>query len=224
MMKLQAPHKDALQLVLKSLYARDVGLYKHSMLTANIARTIVEETNIDFGCTKSQAFIAGLLHDVGKTTVPDLILFKNGCLDEREWEIMQRHPVWGHDYVTGTVFESYANIILHHHEIPSGKGYPYGLSTDEITNNVKLIALADRISAFLEDRPYRRKIVDIKIIHYEIMSTVKLLFEDEIYTDSIVSVVKRFASNMLKTQSTNEIINIVDKPPVPIHLVANNNI
>lgn len=171
--------KNSLILVQKCLYARNLNLYKHSILTAEIAKDIVVGTDKDFGITPTQAYLAGMLHDVGKLFVQDRILDKRHPLTEKEWEVMEKHPAWGHDYVKGTVFEHYGDVILHHHKLPDGSGYPKGLASKGLDERVRLISAADKIAAFIEDRPYRRRIPHTELIYQEVRSVAELLFDDE---------------------------------------------
>ncbi len=174
-----ALENNSLVLVQKCLYARNLHLYRHSVLTAEIAWEIVAGTNGGFGLSATQAYMAGMLHDVGKLFVQDSILDKRGSLTEREWEVMERHPAWGHDYVKGTIFEPFGDVILHHHKLPDGSGYPKGLAPDVLDERVRLIAAADRIAAFLEDRPYRRRISNKDLIYQEVRVVAETYFEGE---------------------------------------------
>jgi HD-GYP domain-containing protein (c-di-GMP phosphodiesterase class II) len=174
-----ALENNSLILVQKCLYARNLHLYRHSVLTAEIAWDIVVGTNGDFGFSATQAYMAGMLHDVGKLFVQDRILDKRHPLTEREWEIMEKHPAWGHDYVRGTIFESFGDVILHHHRLPDGSGYPKGLASEVPDNRVRLIAAADKIAAFLEDRPYRRRVSNQDLIYQEVREVAELYFGGE---------------------------------------------
>lgn len=174
-----ALENNSLILVQKCLHARNIQLFRHSVLTAEIAWDIVAGTNGDFGFTSTQAYMAGMLHDVGKLFVQDRILDKRGPLTDREWEVMERHPAWGHDYVRGTIFEPFGDVILHHHKLPDGSGYPKGLGSEVLDNQVRLIACADKIAAFLEDRPYRRRVSNKDLIYQEVRAVAELYFEGE---------------------------------------------
>jgi HD-GYP domain-containing protein (c-di-GMP phosphodiesterase class II) len=174
-----ALENNSLVLVQKSLYARNLNLYRHSVLTAEIAWDIVAGTNGDFGFSSSQAYMAGMLHDVGKLFIQDSILDKRGSLSEREWEVMERHPAWGHDYVKGTIFEPLGDVILHHHKLPDGSGYPKCMTPEALDDRVRLIAAADRIAAFLDDRPYRRRVSNQTLIYQEVRSIVETYFGKE---------------------------------------------
>lgn len=174
-----ALENNSLILVQKCLHARNLHLYRHSILTAEIAWDIVVGSNKDFGFSATQAYMAGMLHDVGKLFVQDRILDKRHPLTEREWEVMENHPVWGHDYVQGTIFEPYGDVILHHHKLPDGSGYPKGLVSELLDDRVRLIATADKIAAFIEDRPYRRRITHQDLINREVKAVAELYFDGE---------------------------------------------
>ncbi len=98
---------------------------------------------------------AALLHDIGKIGVLDSILNKSGSLEE-EWEIMREHPKIGERIVSS--LESLAHlapIIRSEHERWDGKGYPDGLSGEEIPLASRIIFACDSFHAMISDRPYR---------------------------------------------------------------------
>ncbi|SHJ24029.1 HD-GYP domain-containing protein [Halodesulfovibrio aestuarii] len=103
--------------------------------------------------------IAGHLHDIGKIGVPDSILKKDNALTDEEYLEIKRHPQLGAEIVTpvmGAVGNGeVVKIILHHHERYDGKGYPEGLCGKDIPLGARIIAVADSLSAMLQNRPYR---------------------------------------------------------------------
>jgi hypothetical protein len=100
---------------------------------------------------------AALLHDIGKVGVPDAVLFKNGTLDDEERLLIRAHPVIGAGLLADvpTMCDIYP-CILHHHERWDGRGYPDGLSGENIPLGARIIAVADSFDAMTTDRPYRR--------------------------------------------------------------------
>ncbi len=98
-----------------------------------------------------------LLHDVGKTRTPDAILNKPGPLDEREFEIMKRHPEDGYQLLAagGGSTEEVLDIVRLHHERVPGTGYPFGLKGEEIPLPVRIVGLVDTYDAMTSDRSYR---------------------------------------------------------------------
>ncbi len=97
-----------------------------------------------------------LLHDIGKMGIPDAILLKPGPLDDGEWEIMRRHPVYAYEMLAPIAFLRPALAIPYcHHEKWDGTGYPHGLSGEEIPLSARLFAVVDVWDALCSDRPYR---------------------------------------------------------------------
>jgi len=100
---------------------------------------------------------AGLLHDIGKIGIPEVVLRKDGPLSAEEWALMRRHPVIGAQIVAPfEFFTTGAIVIRHHHERVDGSGYPDGLTGDDIPLGARIVAVADVYDALTSDRPYRR--------------------------------------------------------------------
>ncbi|MER5812613.1 HD-GYP domain-containing protein [Streptomyces sp. NPDC002033] len=101
--------------------------------------------------------IAGILHDVGKLGVPTRLLRKDGPLTPEERRIIELHPEYGHEMVRGIGFLGEArSAILHHHERVDGRGYPYGLSGEQIPVLARVVAVADSFDAMTSTRSYSR--------------------------------------------------------------------
>jgi len=101
--------------------------------------------------------IAGLMHDIGKITIPDHILDKPGKLSEDEWTIMKNHAINGYQILrSADKYSRLAEYALTHHERWDGKGYPNGLKGDEIPLFSRIIHVCDAYEAMTADRPYRK--------------------------------------------------------------------
>jgi HD-GYP domain-containing protein (c-di-GMP phosphodiesterase class II) len=99
---------------------------------------------------------AGLLHDLGKIGVPEVVLRKRGALDHDEWTLMRNHPMVGSQIVAPfEFFAGGAAVIRHHHERWDGSGYPDGLAGAAIPLGARIVAVADVFDALTSDRPYR---------------------------------------------------------------------
>jgi len=101
--------------------------------------------------------IAGLIHDIGKITVPAEILSRPGPLNDLEYGIVKTHAQAGYEILNGPIELPWpvAQIVLQHHERMDGSGYPQGLSGEEILLEARILAVADVVEAMASDRPYR---------------------------------------------------------------------
>jgi putative nucleotidyltransferase with HDIG domain len=100
--------------------------------------------------------LAAIVHDIGKINIPTEILVKPTRLSEPEFNIIEAHPQIGHDILAGIEFaQPVATIVLQHHELMDGTGYPQELSGDEIMLEARILAVADVIEAMASHRPYR---------------------------------------------------------------------
>lgn len=101
--------------------------------------------------------LAGLVHDIGKISIPDEILDKPGKLTEEEFDILRQHTRTGYQILRAAdEFTDLAIYALSHHERYDGRGYPKGLKGEEISYFARIIAIADAYEAMTADRSYRR--------------------------------------------------------------------
>jgi diguanylate cyclase (GGDEF)-like protein len=138
----------------RAVDAKDSYTRSHSETVSALCGLIAE--TLGLGPDRMAALkLAGILHDVGKIGISDDILQKPGKLTEQEFDVMKEHSTIGHRIVMGAALEEQAEWILHHHERPDGRGYPDGLSGDEIPLESRIILVADAFEAITSDRPYR---------------------------------------------------------------------
>ena len=131
----------------------------------------------------------GYLHDIGKISVPDSVLFKPGPLNDAEWEIMRGHTVSGEAICRG--MKSLAGalpIIRNHHERWDGSGYPRGLKGEEIPLVARFFAIVDVWDALCSDRPYRKKMPQQEVMNY-LREKSGILFDPKL-VDVFLSVVE----------------------------------
>jgi HD-GYP domain-containing protein (c-di-GMP phosphodiesterase class II) len=136
--------------------AKDAYTCGHSERVAVLSRTLASaaglaEADVD------RIYMAGLLHDVGKIGVPEAVLRKTGRLTPEEFEQMKKHPQVGAHILAD--LKQVADIVpgvMHHHERYDGKGYPTGLSGEQIPMMGRIICLADCFDAMTSNRTYRK--------------------------------------------------------------------
>lgn len=133
------------------------GTFQHCLLVTGIA--VGFALNIKFSDADVMRLgLAATLHDIGKARIPLAILDKPGSLDQREQEIMNRHPAIGYELLksipdmSGEILDG----VRHHHEYLDGSGYPDKLTAPEISDLVRLLTISDIFAALVESRPYRR--------------------------------------------------------------------
>ncbi len=139
----------------RTVEARDNYTEKHLRRVADHGVEIARR----MGMTERQieaVRLGGLLHDLGKISVPDGVLNKPGPLDRREFALIRQHPETGAGIVRPLrAFDSPEPSVLHHHEHFDGTGYPYSLRGTDIPLAARIIAVADAFDAMTTDRPYR---------------------------------------------------------------------
>ena len=137
---------------------RDPYVLGHSKQVSKYATDIAKQMNLN----KNQVNLirkAGLLHDIGKLGIPMEILTKPSKLTREEYEIIKEHAALGADIIKNSpTLRSLVPIIRHHHEYFNGKGYPDGISGNQISIEARIISVADAIEAMISDRPYRKSL------------------------------------------------------------------
>ncbi|MDG5813822.1 response regulator [Chitinispirillales bacterium ANBcel5] len=102
---------------------------------------------------------AGLLHDIGKIGISELIINKPGRLTLEEFEQIKRHPELGARILSDVPsLKELVPFVLHHHEFYCGGGYPSGLKGDQIPFGARILSVADAFEAMTSDRPYRKSL------------------------------------------------------------------
>ena len=156
--ELRESYDGTLEALVNALDARDQETKGHSLRVSRYMMDIARELGVKEGTKEWVDMQRGsLLHDVGKIGVSDSILLKPGKLTDEEWSLMREHPVIGYNMLKQVHFlEGAAEIILNHHERWDGKGYPVGLSHEEIPLGARIFGVVDTFDSMTSDRPYRR--------------------------------------------------------------------
>lgn len=148
----------------------DDSTYAHCINVSLICRVMAKWLNFDQADTDVLT-LCGLLHDIGKLSIPDEIVKKPGRLTKDEYELIQTHTVKGFEALQKQQIDKrIVNAALMHHERCDGSGYPNGLRAHQIDDFAKIVAIADVYDAMTASRVYRGPQCPFKVIS---------IFEDE---------------------------------------------
>jgi len=137
---------------------------EHSLGVARLSYLFAELSGLpESRCAMVE--VAGLLHDIGKLSVPDEILDKEGPLEADERAVIMRHSFETYQILSQVSgLKDIAHWASVHHEKLSGNGYPFHYGADELSLEGRIIAVADIFQALAQDRPYRKPYSSEKVI------------------------------------------------------------
>lgn len=139
-----------------AIEAKDSYTHGHSTKVMEYAVKIARELNLSESDIETVRY-AGLLHDIGKIGIKDVILTKKGKLTPEEVSELHKHPEYGASIMQRVeMLKEIAPLTLYHHERYDGKGYPLGLRGEQIPLGARILAVADTYDAMIADRPYRK--------------------------------------------------------------------
>ena len=149
-------------ILLQTVYAlnsclekKDPFIAEHQKRVAVLAVKIAEKLNYDLKKIQG-VYLAALIHDIGKLDVPSEILNKAQHLSEEENNVLRKHPVIAYDMISDIEYPwPVKDIIVQHHELLDGSGYPYGLSAKDILEESRILTVADVSEAICTIRPYK---------------------------------------------------------------------
>jgi PAS domain S-box-containing protein/putative nucleotidyltransferase with HDIG domain len=158
---------------------RDPYTAGHQRRVSNLARGIATEMGVSEAQIQGVR-MAGVIHDIGKISVPGEILSKPGNISQNELGIIREHPQVGYNILKTVDFPwPIARIVLQHHERMDGSGYPNGISGENILLEARILAVADVVEAMASHRPYRAAL-GIKLALNEISKNRGSFYDAEV--------------------------------------------
>jgi len=146
---------SVIQVIVMAVESRDPYTAGHQRRVGDLARAIATEMGLSPHDVEGIR-IAGVIHDLGKISVPSEILSKPRKLNDTEFAIVKEHPQKGYVILKDVDFDwPVAEMVLQHHERLDGSGYPGGLKNGEILLQARILAVADVVEAMASHRPYR---------------------------------------------------------------------
>lgn len=145
-------------LIKQTLYEKNTREMNHSKRVSKISELIAKEFSNDADFI-NQVRVGGLMHDIGKIGIDEIILNKEGSLTKDEWTKTKKHSEIGYRILSSiSEFSEIANHILEHHERWDGSGYPKGIAGNDISIQARIIGVADAFDAMTGPRTYKSPI------------------------------------------------------------------
>ncbi len=153
--KLRGTIESVVQAMALTVEAKDPYTAGHQRKVAALAQAIAREMDLPLDRVEGLR-MAGMIHDLGKISVPSEILSKPNRLTDLEYQLIKVHSQAGYDILKEIDFPwPIAQMVLQHHERLDGSGYPTGLKAQDILLEVRILMVADVVEAMASHRPYR---------------------------------------------------------------------
>ena len=157
--------------------------------------------------------LCGLLHDVGKTRIPDEILNKPGALTPKEFDVMRHHTTHGRTILMGTSnsLNTAVDVAFSHHERMDGSGYPRALQAQQIPYFAKVIGLVDTYDAITSSRVYDRGRASMQAL--EIIHKYRGTQFDEELADAFIQMIGVYPPGSIVEMLNGEVGIIIESHP-----------
>ena len=189
---------------------RDPETGEHLSRMAHYAQLIAGDVAKELGLSDEfieHVFLFSPLHDIGKISVPDKILLKQGRLTKQEFKEMQQHTTIGVQIIKQMVenmdlthlpyISALVNIVKYHHEKMDGSGYPDGISGNAIPIESRIVAVSDVFDALTSKRPYKKAWTNSEAIAWmktdgKHLLDQRLVAALEVNMETVIMIQKRF--------------------------------
>ncbi|WP_331445521.1 HD-GYP domain-containing protein [Natranaerobius thermophilus] len=162
--KMRQAYLSTIKTLSQTLDAKDSYTGGHCLRVAELVKDMGKEMELNADKLESLEYVA-ILHDIGKIGISESILNKPSSLTSEEFEKIKEHPVIGQKIIEDVEFlADYSHVIRHHHERFDGQGYPDGIQGDEISQEARIVAVADAFDAMTTERSYRNSLSTMNAI------------------------------------------------------------
>ncbi|MGN0640330.1 MAG: HD domain-containing phosphohydrolase [Oscillospiraceae bacterium] len=217
--QLKQQNTDIIKTIVRIIDAMDRYTNGHSQRVANYSREIARRLGKSEEEQKD-VYYAGLLHDVGKIRVPKEVINKPGKLNDEEFRQIKIHTITGF-YILKEIYKEGA--ILHaakfHHERFDGKGYPMGLSGENIPEVARIVGVADAYDAMASDRSYRKALPQ-QIVRHEIESGKGTQFDPKFADVMLKMIDEDKGYTMRQAETKSKTILVADEQVFTIRMVV----
>jgi len=184
MERVQKALKGTIQAIAVTVEARDPYTAGHQRRVADLSAAIASEMGLSADRIEGIR-MGGLIHDLGKISVPVEILSKTSRLTDIEFNVVKIHPRVGYDILKDIEFPwPIAEMILEHHERMNGSGYPNGLTGEALLLESRIMAVADVVESMASHRPYRPAI-GVEAALNDIVQNAGTLYDPEAVDASV---------------------------------------
>jgi HD-GYP domain-containing protein (c-di-GMP phosphodiesterase class II) len=158
--KIQDSYFEIVKALAQAIEAKDPYTHGHSARVMEHAVQIAQKFGLPEEEIESLRY-AAMLHDIGKIGVRGIVLNNPNGLTGEEYDEIKKHPLVGEGIIKPIeLLQPIRPLIRHHHEYYNGKGYPDGLSGENIPLGARILAVVDAYDAMKSDRPYRKALTE----------------------------------------------------------------
>jgi putative nucleotidyltransferase with HDIG domain len=210
--KLDRLYQSTVETLAMAIDAKDDVTHSHVRRVQTYALALAREIGIADEQSLKAIEAAALLHDTGKLAVPEHILNKPGGLTASEFEQMKRHVDVGADILSLVDFPfPVVPIVRAHHENWNGKGYPRGLSGEEIPIGARILSVVDCFDALTSDRPYRKRLTDEAAL--DILRERRGTMYDPQVVDTFIATYRNVKVDITETPQQREVLSQIRTAP-----------
>lgn len=201
--QLENSYSESIETLLHTVEAKTPYTKGHSERVSAYSTLIGKKLNLsesDLQILK----VGALFHDIGKIGIPDNILFKETNLTNEEYDYIKKHTLIGVKILSDSkMFHDILPIVKFHHERFDGKGYPFGLSNNDIPYLSKIVAIADSYDAMTSKRSYRNNF-SIDLVKNEFTNNLGTQF-DPIIGKLFIDILDNNYDELLEIQNNSNI-------------------